>query len=213
LDRALGEKTPDLSDWRADELVAYYRRLESDLLPNWDAPLVNDFFAMIFYGLLRQLCLSWCGDTEGTLQNALLTGQGGMISAEPAARVRAMAALARQAQDHDPSFLSTLAGDDRRAIDRALMAHPTVAVAYQQYLDRFGERCLHELKLESATLYDNPLPLLHAVAQLAQQPPSRVAADAASIAVRSHAEAQVQQALADNLWRRILFGWVMKNAR
>ena len=60
--------------WRADELVAYYRRLESDLLPNWDAPLVNDFFAMIFYGLLRQLSTKWCGDSEGTLQNELLTG-------------------------------------------------------------------------------------------------------------------------------------------
>ena len=213
LDRALGDTMPDLSHWRADELVAYYRRLESDLLPNWDAPLVNDFFAMIFYGLLRQLCTTWGGDTAGTLQNELLTGQGGMISAEPAARVRAMAALARQAQAHDASFLPTLAGDDRRAIERTLAAHPTFAASYQAYLDRFGERCLNELKLESATLHDNPLPLLHAVAQLAQQPPSAVDADAAGLAARADAEGRVQAALAEKPLRRALFAWVVKNAR
>lgn len=213
LQRALGDSTPDLSNWRADELVAYYRRLESELLPHWDAPLVNDFFAMIFYGLLRQLSASWCGDSEGTLQNELLTAQGGMISAEPAARVRTMAQLARNAQGDDPTFLQTLAGDDRRAIDQSLANHPDFAAAYQEYLDRFGERCLHELKLESATLHDNPLPLLHAVAQLAQQPSNRVDADAAAISARSHAEARVKDALRGKPLRRMIFTWVLKNAR
>lgn len=213
LDRALGDHIPDLSDRRADELVAYYRRLESDLLPNWDAPLVNDFFAMIFYGVLRQLTATWCGDEEGGLHNALLTGQGGMISAEPAARVREMAALARRVQTDTPDFLPTLAGDDRRAIDQALAAQPEFAAAYQAYLDRFGERCLHELKLESATLFDNPLPLLHAVAQLALQPAQDGAAESAADVTRREAEARVQRALAGKPMRRALFGWVVSNAR
>ena len=213
LDRALGDHIPNLSNWRADELVAYYRRLESDLLPNWDAPLVNDFFAMIFYGVLRQLTATWCGDEEGGLHNALLTGQGGMISAEPAARVREMAALARRVQTDTPDFLPTLAGDDRRAIDQALAAQPEFAAAYQAYLDRFGERCLHELKLESATLFDNPLPLLHAVAQLALQPAQDGAAEAAADATRVDAEARVQRTLAGKPMRRALFGWVVSNAR
>jgi pyruvate,water dikinase len=213
LDRALGEGIPDLSQWRADELVAYYRRLESDLLPNWDAPLVNDFFAMIFYGVLRQLTTKWCHDTGGGLHNALLTGQGGMISAEPAALVRELAALARQAQARDPGFVPTLAGTDRRAIERVLASHPDFAVAYQTYLDRFGERCLNELKLESATLHDNPLPLLHAVAQLAQQLPSQVDAEGLVHAARVEAEDRVEQALKGKPLRRVIFDWVVENAR
>jgi hypothetical protein len=47
---ALGRSRPDLENKRPDELVAYYRDLERQLLTRWDAPLVNDFFAMIFYG-------------------------------------------------------------------------------------------------------------------------------------------------------------------
>jgi pyruvate,water dikinase len=217
LEQALGERPPALSDWRADELVVYYRRLESDLLPKWDAPLVNDFFAMIFYGVLRQLTTKWCGDGSGDdgggLHNALLTGQGGMISAEPAARVREMAQLARRSQEHDPGFIATLANDDLRAIERTVAAHPDFAAAYQAYLDHFGERCLNELKLESATLHDNPLPLFHAVAQLAQQPSNTVDAEAVALAARNEAEAQVARALAGEPMRRALLRWVLNEAR
>ena len=82
----------------ADELAAYYRHLEDRLLRRWDAPLVNDFFAMIFFGLLRALCVRWVGDADGTLQNDLLCAEGGMISTEPAKRMRAMAEQAAESE-------------------------------------------------------------------------------------------------------------------
>ena len=76
-----------------------YRDLRRKLLTRWDAPLVNDFFAMIFYGVLRQLTARWCDDTEGTLQNDLVGGEGGMVSAEPAQRMQAMARVAAKHPD------------------------------------------------------------------------------------------------------------------
>src|SRR5690606_28894074 len=106
-----------------------------------------------------------------------------------------------------------LAGDDLRAIQHAIDAQPRFAAAYQRYLNDFGERCLNELKLESATLHDNPLPLLHAVAQLANQPPSTADPHAASMEARTQAEQQVQEALGNKPLRRALFGWVMRSAR
>ena len=75
-----------------------------NLLAHWDAPLVNDLFAMLFYGLLRRLCAAWCGDARGTLQNDLVSGQGGIISAEPARRVRTLALLAAES----PTLAETL---------------------------------------------------------------------------------------------------------
>src|SRR5581483_12302450 len=77
------------------ELADAYRALEQKLLKRWDAPLTNDFLAMIFYGLLRKLTAAWCGDSAGMLQNDLLCGQGGMISTEPARRVWQMAEAIR----------------------------------------------------------------------------------------------------------------------
>ena len=40
---------------------------KGSLLTRWDAPLINDFLAMIFYGVLGKLTRKWCGDGDGTL--------------------------------------------------------------------------------------------------------------------------------------------------
>lgn len=216
LDAALGQARPDLSGQRADELVAYYHTLDSQLLHHWDAPLINDFFAMIFYGVLRRLTGQWCGDVEGTLQNDLLTGEGGMISAEPAARVRALAGLAVHAEAAQPGLVALLETGSRRQIETAIAALSSLAAAYQDYLQRFGERCLNELKLESATLHDDPLPLLRAVGRLARQQlvdPAALPAAGGQTHLRRHAEQRVAAALAGKPLRRWLFGWVLKNAR
>lgn len=216
LDAALGQGRPDLSGQRADELVAYYHALDSQLLPHWDAPLVNDFFAMIFYGVLRKLTGQWCGDVEGTLQNDLLTGEGGMISAEPAARVRRLAELAAQADAAQPGLVALFRTGSRRQIETAMVKAPLLEEAYHDYLARFGDRCLHELKLESATLHDDPLPLLRSVGRLAHQhrlDPAALPADDRQPQARGQAEGRVAHALAGKPLRRGLFAWVLKNAR
>src|SRR5581483_9024937 len=59
LDNALSDSTAGFADKRVDELAACYDRLLNQLLRRWDAPLLNDFFTMIFHGLLRQLCQKW----------------------------------------------------------------------------------------------------------------------------------------------------------
>jgi pyruvate,water dikinase len=165
LNRALRPLTPPLDQMRPDELAAHYQDLERQLLTRWDAPLVNDFFAMIFYGTLRKLVAKWCADTDGTLQNNLLCGQGGIISAEPARRVRELAAIAARHPDLAEKLASAPSGELAAEADRV----PEFAGRYREYLERFGDRCLDELKLESPTLHDDPVPLLRSVGHLAAQ--------------------------------------------
>jgi phosphohistidine swiveling domain-containing protein len=165
LDDALAPPDPPLEDRRPDELVAHYRELRQRLLLKWDAPLVNDFFAMIFYGLLRRLVQTWCGDPHGTLQNDLVGGTGGMVSAEPAIRLHHLANLAAA----NPTLRDQLVTGTLPAIEQAMTTAPTFRTEYTAYLDKFGERTVNELKLESTTLHDDPLPLLRAIGNLAQQ--------------------------------------------
>ena len=123
LDDALAPPAPPLGARLPDELVAHYRDLRDRLLLHWDAPLVNDFFAMIFYGVLRKLTQSWCGDREGTLQNDLISGQGGLVSAEPALRLTRLAALARG----DEGFVRLLATGSPADIETALTTRDAFA--------------------------------------------------------------------------------------
>jgi rifampicin phosphotransferase len=215
LNEALAPPTIALTDQRPDELAGAYRELRRKLLTRWDAPLVNDFFAMIFYGVLRQLTARWCNDTEGTLQNDLVGGEGGMVSAEPAQRMQAMARVAAKHPELAARLRAGSAGGDDGALEgmkAAIDAVPEFRALVDAYLDKFGERCVNELKLESETLHDDPLPLFRAVGHLAAQP-SALAADTQANSLRAQARERTSRALAGHPLRRLAFNWVLRNAR
>lgn len=165
LNQALAAPTVPLERMNGEELVTHYRDLERRLLKRWDAPLVNDFFAMIFYGLLRSLCVKWHGDTGGTLQNELLADTGGIISAEPPRRIMRMAEMAAKVEGL-PAFLASAEPSNREKI-AALRKNPELAAAFESYLEEFGDRCLEELKLESPTVRDDSATLLGSIGVLA----------------------------------------------
>ena len=210
LNHALRPCEPALETLRPDELAAHFRDLERQLLLKWDAPLVNDFFAMIFHGVAGKLTARWCGDTDGTLHNDLLCAEGGMISAEPAKRVRALAALAAR----DAAAVTMLCDGTQREIERWLATAADFRVQYEAYLEKFGDRCLEELKLESLTLHDEPLMLLRSVGQFARRFGTAGLADTGADAMlRAKAEARVVRALGGRLLRRSLFNWVLRHTR
>ena len=211
LDAALAPPVPPLADRRIDELVGHYRDLRGRLLLHWDAPIVNDFFAMIYYGLLRSLVIKWCADPGGTLQNDLIGGEGGIVSAEPAVRMQRLAAMAAP----HGAFVEVLARGDLASIQQQLNAHPEFAREYDAYLEKFGDRTVNELKLESTTLHDDPLPLFRAVGALASQPGRATVAghETAADRLRADSRRRVDAALSNRPLRRATFNWVLRNAR
>lgn len=210
LGRALSVPEPLLEEQRPDELVGHYRMLEAQLLTRWDAPLVNDFFAMLFFGLLRKTTTSWCKDSNETLQNDLLSGEGGIVSAEPAKRVREMAEIAAR----DQELTELLATAESRVVDEAIAAHPLLGPLYEVYLAKFSDRCLDELKLESATLHDDPLPLQRSIGEFARRIRSGLAGQAVDeTAIRRAAEERVRAALAGSPLKGLLFGWILGQTR
>lgn len=208
VDAALAEDY-DLGGRSATELVDAYRTLVGRLLRRWDAPLINDFFAMIFYGTLQRLCRDWCGDHAGTLQNDLLCSSGGMISAEPATRLRHMAELVH-GDDAVIELLRT--GDSRRALPE-IERHPSLAAAYHEYMVRFGERCTEELKLESQSLEDDPSMLLRAMGAMATLSGEISRGAGPDPRLREEAERRVRGRLRRYSPRRAAFFWVLHHAR
>ena len=208
---ALAPASPPLADCRPDELVAHYRALRGRLLLNWDAPLVNDFFAMVFYGLLRRLIARWCGDDDATLQNELIGGEGGMVSAEPAILIQRFARLAAE----DTALLERLSSGHLPEIQAELERRPELRDGCRAYLAKFGDRTINELKLESVSLHEDPLPLFRAIGafgrQIAAARPDRQVPSPAGR--RAAAWARVSRALAWHPIRRLALSWVLKHAR
>lgn len=169
LNRVLVQQKPELDYLDVEELAAYYRDVEQALLPQWRAPTVNDFFAMVFYGVLRKLTAKWCMDRDGAVANTLVQNAGKMISAEPARQIQAIAQTLRET----PALVELFCQGTRREIQAALNYHPQLADPVNVYLEQFSDRCLDELKLESSTLADDPLPLLRSIGWVAREKNTR----------------------------------------
>ena len=202
----------DFSQMRPFELMQVYGEMERDVLEQWRAPIINDLFVMMNYGILKKLCASWCGDTTGSLQNDLICGEGGIRSTEPTFRLMELAAQVRQ----DPELARAFAATPPEEIGRLTRSDPRFAsfhAAFAQYLDDYGFRCMNELKLEEPTLRDRPefayQVLRNYVASPAGADPNAITAREAGI--RAGAEQRARTMLSP--WRRMIFMRVLRNAR
>jgi pyruvate,water dikinase len=201
------------------DIKRLYDMMEREMLWNWKAPIINDFYVMVFYGTLRKLCVAWCGDETASLQNGLVCGEGGLLSDEPAKQILRMT----RAAGEDPVLRDTILREPLESLPELIdrdARFEAFRSLMSQYLKDFGLRCSNELKLESYSHLDQP----HRVYQIIRSYLAREdesLCDVEAIEQREHEIRQTAELQAEQLlkrtgsWipRRLLFRWVLKNAR
>ncbi len=203
LEATLGATPPDLGSMTLAALVRHYRSLDGALRQQWDAPILNDFYTMIFHGLAGAALRRWAGQDGATLHPTFLRSGRRLLSAEPARLLLEMAATAAQ----DEALRDALAGGDPARRDAAIAANPAFAGQVRAYIERFGDRCIQELKLESPTLSDDPTPMYAVIASMAAQRRQVSAAPPAD------AEAELRRLFAGRPLRRALTRWLLHTAK
>jgi len=135
------------------ELVAITEALRADVIEKWQTPIVNDLFVMMASGRLRRLLEKIAGDEAAALWNTLVAGEEGIESTEPTRRLLRMAKRAREV----PAIAAALRTmEPRDAIAKIRAEHPAFAAELDAFLDRYGDRAMGELKLETISLRDDP---------------------------------------------------------
>lgn len=157
-----------LESMSLDQLYTQYKSLQAKLLSNWQAPVTNDFFAMVFFGVLKKLtCNAEEGEQlEGDSQyvyNLLLQNHGGIISAAPPKLIAEIAALISS----DKELCSAMISRNQLLSMELLKRHTEAHKLYLTYLNRFGDRSIGELKLETKSVKDDPSVLLNTIGNLA----------------------------------------------
>ena len=165
----------------SNELVEIYFELESKLMKKWQAPLVNDFYAMIFYGLLKK-SLSKI-DPNGTLQNDLLTGETGIISTEPIKRIK--------------------------LISNKICNGKNAEKDIEEFIQKFGNRCIGELKLETITYKQDPSLLKFIINSYVKQG----IIDLEKEQIREQEIRQNAEKIVKEQIKNPLFSFILKNAR
>lgn len=138
----------------ADEIYDQYRELEKDLLWRWHAPIINDFLCMVHFGVFKALTEKWLGHLGDNFHNDLLAGNGNLESAEPTKRLIQITGMICIDEDCKSLILNTPKEEALEALRQS--PHTEVYDAVLDYLDRFGFRCMSEMKLEQKDLHQDP---------------------------------------------------------
>ncbi len=197
----------------ANELMALYLEFERKLLNEWKAPLLNDFFAMIWFGLLQKRCEKYAVSKNPNIHNDLLCGSSDIISTQPIHRSIALADSISKNKELKELFLS----HDENFIWKKLSedaAFGSVKKEIDQYILDFGERCIGELKLETISYTQEPAKFIKILKSYVT---TGITAEKTSGKIeeelRTNAERELNEALKYRPLKKYFFKKTLRNAR
>jgi len=116
-----GYHTMDFNQMSVKSLVGEYIKFEKDTLLRWKAPLINDFFAMIWFGLLEKSSKKYFPE-ETNIHNDLLCGSQDIISVEPIYESIAIANRIKKDQDANQMFRNSSEKEIWNSLDQEKFA-------------------------------------------------------------------------------------------
>lgn len=159
----------DLERADSGRILAHYKKLLEMVTDKWDLTLVNDMYAFLYTGLLKSRLKS--RERAGEIRNAeetakrCISGISDIESMKPVLALSDMAALAA-GQGAVPRLRSIQSSED---FDRYVSGGGALAERMTDYIRRYGDRNVEELKLESRTFRTDPQLLAQKIAQYAEQ--------------------------------------------
>lgn len=144
----------DYSQMSADKIYDYFQMLEKEMLWKWHAPIINDTLCMVHYGVFKKLTSNWLAHLGDSFYNDLLAGNGNLESAEPTKRLIVMSGYVSKKADLKELIMVTPNEQCLEALNQS-----TFKEFYQMvldYIDRYGFRCMSEMKLEQKDLHQDP---------------------------------------------------------
>lgn len=144
----------DYSRMPADKIYEHYQTLERELLWKWHAPIINDFLCMVHYGIFKKLTHKWLSHLGEGFNNDLMAGNGNLESAEPTKRLIVMSGYVSKKPKLKELILSTPNDLCLEAINQSEFQEFYHMIL--EYIDKYGFRCMSEMKLEQKDMHQEP---------------------------------------------------------
>jgi pyruvate,water dikinase len=225
-------KTIDYKTKTAHELMSLYLDFEKTLLQEWKAPLLNDFFAMVYFGRLQKLCEKYkLNTTNPNIHNDLLCGSSDIISTQPIHRTIEIASFIAEKPHLKELFLKKdeneiwqiLQLSISKDVDEVRKAEFEKGEGFDflktlkyihSYIKDFGERCMGELKLETISYTQEPAQFIKILKSYVQ---NNITTDKTSgkieEEIRAKAMQEVHKKLAGKFWLKWKFNSTLQKAR
>ena len=159
IDENLNGKNSNLDNKNIKELKKYYKFLENKFLKNWEIPIINDFLVMVWFGLSKKMAEKYIKENFEEKHNILIAQEGNdMISVEPSRYIKKMSDMLRQDKSLQNKIKTIIKNNDESRIEVLELTENTkFNFLFNEYMEKFGDRTIHELKLEAPTLKEEPI--------------------------------------------------------
>jgi len=208
-------KSIDFTEKNANELLALYQRFERTLLNEWKAPLLNDFFAMIWFGRLQVACEKKLKSSNPNIHNDLLCGSADIISTQPIHRTIALASTIDKDTELKQLFLNHSPEVIWKKLSTSVSENETELYAeIWRYVHDFGERCIGELKLETISYVQEPCLFVQILKNYVENGITEArTSNNTEEEIRLKAEAEIKQLLRGKPYRTYKFRKTLRLAR
>ena len=168
IDENLNGKNSDLSNKNIKELKKYYKFLENKFLKNWEIPIINDFLVMVWFGLSKKMAEKYIKDDFEKAHNTLIAQEGNsMISVEPSKYIKKMSLMIKNDKSLKDEIRNIINKNEKSLVEIfKLTQNAEFNSTLNEYMEKFGDRTVHELKLEAPTLREEPLFLIKMIYSL-----------------------------------------------
>jgi len=168
IDENLNGKNSDLSNKNIKELKKYYKFLENKFLKNWEIPIINDFLVMVWFGLSKKMAEKYIKDDFEKAHNTLIAQEGNsMISVEPSKYIKKMSLMIKNDKSLKDEIGNIINKNEKSLVGIfKLTQNAEFNSTLNEYMEKFGDRTVHELKLEAPTLREEPLFLIKMIYSL-----------------------------------------------
>ena len=168
IDENLNGKNSDLSNKNIKELKKYYKFLENKFLKNWEIPIINDFLVMVWFGLSKKMAEKYIKDDFEKTHNTLIAQEGNsMISVEPSKYIKKMSLMIKNDKSLKDEIGNIINKNEKSLVEIfKLTQSAEFNSTLNEYMEKFGDRTVHELKLEAPTLREEPLFLIKMIYSL-----------------------------------------------
>jgi rifampicin phosphotransferase len=208
--------TPDMADWTPEQLVEHYRRLWAEVGRWWGVTLVNGFFLLAAATLTTAAVRRWVSVDDDRVIGGLLLG--GRENRSVLA-VRSAIHLA-ELVGKDPELAERVRTGPADEVWVELVGGrfgEVPAAAAREHLRRYGDRALHDLKLEEPSPRQRPGMILDTVLPIVHNGLTVAGSRATERAGRAAAERELRARCSSPARRAVIRGlatamrWFVKN--
>jgi pyruvate,water dikinase len=207
------EKSGAFFKYEPHEYILKIESFKKSVFKNWDLTLINDIYAFVFTSITKWILKKSKVESVENTFNDLMYGVSGMDSVAPVKSMVDMAILVRdneQLREKINSLLFTQTPYIKALVDNK--EELKFRKMFLSHIEKYGDRGMEELKLETVTFRENPLLLMKMVLEYSDSNLMNIGRSIDS-SKRIAAENLMSKVLFKHPIKKIMFSFSLKMAK